>query len=213
MFMKWNPRQCTTLRDANVVATRASPTRDRASRSSMALALLKRIAAAILLAQSAAPFGLAPRARAPRSVALRSTPVDVTDAAVKQIEAFRLSHAGHEPAELGALEKAVAAKAEPQAVGAAMYELLCTSMLDYDRDSDDEEKLVVSATVGQTLPKDAPGLSEVMTNLYVYGLRMIPSGLISVDDCKRIVEDRIAKRVGLTGEELDQWLDVPDMGL
>jgi hypothetical protein len=185
--------------------------------------LLKHIAASILLAQSAAPFGLAPRARAPlaraprarapRSVALRSTPVDVTDAAVKQIEAFRLSHAGHEPAELGALEKAVAAKAEPQAVGAAMYELLCTSMLDYDRDDDDEEKLVVSATVGQTLPKDAPGLSEVMTNLYVYGLRMIPSGLISVDDCKRIVEDRIAKRVGLTGEELDQWLDVPDMGL
>ena len=180
--------------------------------------LLKHIAAAILLAQSAAPFGLAPRARAPlarapRSVALRSTPVDVTDAAVKQIEAFRLSHAGHEPAELGALEKAVAAKAEPQAVGAAMYELLCTSMLDYDRDGDDEEKLVVSATVGQTLPKDAPGLSEVMTNLYVYGLRMIPSGLISVDDCKRIVEDRIAKRVGLTGEELDEWLDVPDMGL
>ena len=182
------------------------------------MAVLKHIAAAILLAQSAAPFGLAPRARAPlarapRSVALRSTPVDVTDAAVKQIEAFRLSHAGHEPAELGALEKAVAAKAEPQAVGAAMYELLCTSMLDYDRDGDDEEKLVVSATVGQTLPKDAPGLSEVMTNLYVYGLRMIPSGLISVDDCKRIVEDRIAKRVGLTGEELDQWLDVPDMGL
>ena len=121
------------------------------------MAVLKHIAAAILLAQSAAPFGLAPRARAPlarapRSVALRSTPVDVTDAAVKQIEAFRLSHAGHEPAELGALEKAVAAKAEPQAVGAAMYELLCTSMLDYDRDGDDEEKLVVSARWWEGLP-------------------------------------------------------------
>ena len=42
---------------------------------------------------------------------------------------------------------------------------------------------------------------------------MIPSGFIEVDRCKEIVEERLAKRVGMTGEELDDWLDVPDMGV
>ena len=50
-----------------------------------------------------------------------------------------------------------------------------------------------------------------MTNLYVYGIRMIPSGFITVERCKEIVETRLAKRVGMSGEELDQWLDIPDM--
>jgi hypothetical protein len=94
-----------------------------------------------------------------------------------------------------------------------MYELLCTSLLDYDRDEGDEDKLVPSPNKGAAIPKDAPGLIEVMTNLYVYGIRMIPSGFIEVDRCKLIVEERLAKRVGMTGAELDDWLDVPDMGV
>ena len=34
---------------------------------------------------------------------------------------------------------------------------------------------------------------------------MIPSGFIEVDRCKEIVEERLAKRVGMTGEQLDDW--------
>lgn len=71
----------------------------------------------------------------------------------------------------------------------------------------------VAATPGAEIPRDAPGLKDVMTNLYVYGIRMIPSGFITVDKCKDIVENRLAKRVGMSGEELDDWLDIPDMGV
>ena len=112
-----------------------------------------------------------------------------------------------------ALEAAISKDEATEEIGAKMYELLCTSLLDYDRDEADENKLVPSASKGAVIPKDAPGLVEVMTNLYVYGIRMIPSGFIEVDRCKEIVEERLAKRVGMTGEELDDWLDVPDMGV
>ena len=112
-----------------------------------------------------------------------------------------------------ALEAAISKDMATEEIGAKMYELLCTSLLDYDRDEADENKLVPSASKGEVIPKDAPGLVEVMTNLYVYGIRMIPSGFIEVDRCKEIVEERLAKRVGMTGEQLDDWLDVPDMGV
>ena len=135
------------------------------------------------------------------------------DAAKNQVDGFRQSHGGHSPDELKQLEAAIASDADTPEIGALMYELLCASLLDYDRDESDENKLVPSPTAGQPIPKDAPGLVDVMTNLYVYGIRMIPSGFIDVDRCKQIVEERLAKRVGMSGAELDEWLDVPDMGV
>jgi hypothetical protein len=89
-----------------------------------------------------------------------------------------------------------------------MYELMCAAYLDYDRDEKDPDKLVPSPTAGQALDKDLPGLAEVMTYLYTYGMNMIPAGVIGIEDCTRIVEERLAGRVGLTGQQLDDWLDV-----
>jgi hypothetical protein len=131
----------------------------------------------------------------------------------RHTQAFKESHGSHVCDELKALEAAISKDEATEEIGAKMYELLCTSLLDYDRDEADENKLVPSASKGEVIPKDAPGLVEVMTNLYVYGIRMIPSGFIEVDRCKEIVEERLAKRVGMTGEQLDDWLDVPDMGV
>ena len=150
----------------------------------------------------------------PRRVArpLYASP-QVVEVAKNQVAAFKESHGGHVCDELKALEAAISKDEATEEIGAKMYELLCTSLLDYDRDEADENKLVPSASKGEVIPKDAPGLVEVMTNLYVYGIRMIPSGFIEVDRCKEIVEERLAKRVGMTGEQLDDWLDVPDMGV
>ncbi len=148
----------------------------------------------------------------PRAGPLAASP-QVVEAAKNQVAAFKESHGGHVCDELKALEAAISKDEATEEIGAKMYELLCTSLLDYDRDEADENKLVPSASKGEVIPKDAPGLVEVMTNLYVYGIRMIPSGFIEVDRCKEIVEERLAKRVGMTGEQLDDWLDVPDMGV
>ena len=153
-----------------------------------------------------------PQQRRPRVTTLYASP-QVMEAAKNQVAAFKESHGGHVCDELKALEQAISQDAATEEIGAKMYELLCTSLLDYDRDEADENKLVPSASKGEVIPKDAPGLVEVMTNLYVYGIRMIPSGFIEVDRCKEIVEERLAKRVGMTGEQLDDWLDVPDMGV
>ena len=153
-----------------------------------------------------------PQQRRPRGHALSASP-QVMEAAKNQVAAFKESHGGHVCDELKALEAAISKDEATEEIGAKMYELLCTSLLDYDRDEADENKLVPSASKGEVIPKDAPGLVEVMTNLYVYGIRMIPSGFIEVDRCKEIVEERLAKRVGMTGEQLDDWLDVPDMGV
>lgn len=148
-----------------------------------------------------------------RAVRARGQPLyadaEMIKSAQNQVQDFKSSHGGHEPPELKALENAIALNMDTNDVGSRMYELLCTSYLDYDRDADDETKLVPSTTVGETLDKDLPGLKDVLTNLYAYGMRMIPSGFISVESCKRIVEERLAKRVGVTGEALDDWLDVP----
>ena len=81
--------------------------------------------------------------------------------------------------------------------------------LDYDRDEADENKLVPSAS-GRGHPADALLVEVTHPG---GGIRMIPSGFIEVDRCKEIVEERLAKRVGMTGEQLDDWLDVPDMGV
>ena len=101
------------------------------------------------LVATAAPFRLAPTSRVRGSrVARFGAPPEIVDAATKQIEAFKISHGGHTPAELTALEKSIKAGEAPE-IGAKMYELLCTSMLDYDRDEADSDKLVVSATKGE----------------------------------------------------------------
>jgi len=148
----------------------------------------------------------APRAPLTRRYA-REAP-DVLNLAKVQIEQFKKTHAGPQPAELKALEASLRAKAGEMEVGAKMYELMCAAYLDYDRDAADPDKLVPSPTAGQALDKDAPGLAEVMTYLYTYGMNMIPAGVIGIEDCTRIVEERLAGRVGLTGQQLDDWLDV-----
>ena len=170
--------------------------------------MLSKLCVALIFARASA---FAPRSpwTTMRTVAYGAPP-EMMEAAKKQVEAFKVSHAGHNPPELQALDNAISSDAEQGEIGAKMYELLCTSFLDYDRDEADETKLVPSKTAGQVLAKDLPGLSDVMTNLYTYGMRMIPSGFISIDSCKAIVEERLAKRVGMTGEEFDEWLDVPD---
>ena len=94
----------------------------------------------------------------PRRVArpLYASP-QVVEAAKNQVAAFKESHGGHVCDELKALEAAISKDEATEEIGAKMYELLCTSLLDYDRDEADENKLVPSASKGEVIPKDGSG--------------------------------------------------------
>jgi len=107
------------------------------------------------------------------------------------------------PPELAALEAKVAADAPDSDIGIAMYELLVAMTLNFDTDGQ------------EMVPKDAPEIlertnevAEKMTYLYRYGMRMVSQDVFDVDSLKDMIIRLLANRVGLTGEELDQWLDV-----
>jgi hypothetical protein len=46
-----------------------------------------------------------------------------------------------------------------------------------------------------------------MAYIYSYGITMFKRGLIRPEPLMKIVEERVARRVGLDGPGLDQWLN------
>ena len=57
--------------------------------------------------------------------------------------------------------------------------------------------------------KDDDAVREKMAYIYSYGITMFKRGLIRPEPLMKIVEERVARRVGLDGPVLDQWLNVP----
>jgi uncharacterized protein YajQ (UPF0234 family) len=53
---------------------------------------------------------------------------------------------------------------------------------------------------------DIPEVKAEFKHLYSYGMQLISKGLLDIDDCKNIVEERLIKRTGLSPEEFDAWL-------
>ena len=48
-----------------------------------------------------------------------------------------------------------------------------------------------------------------MQYVYSYGIKMFQAGMITEEALKPIILDELCARVGMTGEELDQWLAMP----
>lgn len=109
------------------------------------------------------------------------------------------------PPELLALETSVEKGAASVELGQKMFELLCTMTLDFV--TDPVSKTVKPAENPEVLEK-TPELQSKMTYLYTYGMRMLTGGLMEIDTLKDLVVEKLATRVGMTGEELDAWLDV-----
>ena len=52
-------------------------------------------------------------------------------------------------------------------------------------------------------------MREKLAYIYSYGITMFKRGLIKPAPLQKIVEERVAGRVGLDGPGLDQFLNVP----
>ena len=60
---------------------------------------------------------------------------------------------------------------------------------------------------------DDEKVREKMAYIYQYGISMLKRGYISQDALMDAVLTKIASRVGMTGEQFDQWLAIPKVEL
>ena len=57
--------------------------------------------------------------------------------------------------------------------------------------------------------KESPELKDKVSYIYLYGITMYKRGLLPGEWLQGVVVDQIASRVGMTGEQLDKWLNIP----
>ena len=53
---------------------------------------------------------------------------------------------------------------------------------------------------------DIPEVKDEFGHLYKYGMAMMKAGLLTADQVKETVLERLIKRTGLEPEEFDKWL-------
>jgi hypothetical protein len=53
---------------------------------------------------------------------------------------------------------------------------------------------------------DIPEVRDEFSHLYKYGMMMMSQGLVTADEIKTTVLERLIKRTGLEPEEFDKWL-------
>lgn len=46
-----------------------------------------------------------------------------------------------------------------------------------------------------------------MTFLYQYGFQLVTNSILTVDLLKEIIQTKLCRRMDMTGEQLDDWLD------
>jgi hypothetical protein len=85
-----------------------------------------------------------------------------------------------------------------------VYELMIERGMNYEVCPDTGTMTATHVDVPSNL--DAPEVRQEFLHLYTYGMNLIQNGLISVDDTKSIVEQRLIPRTGLTPTEFDEWL-------
>lgn len=110
------------------------------------------------------------------------------------------------PIELDRLEAGIEKGASAEELGEHMFELLITVTLDFKADPETKSIEAVDSP-GATLEASSD-LQAKMQYLYTYGVRMMTTGLLDVDKLKDIILTKIAARVSMTGEQLDEWLEV-----
>mmetsp|Transcript_14469 Transcript_14469/g.45588 ORF Transcript_14469/g.45588 Transcript_14469/m.45588 type:complete len:170 (+) Transcript_14469:86-595(+) len=109
------------------------------------------------------------------------------------------------PPELERLEAGISSGASTEELGVAMFDLLVTMTLDFR--NQDSGAIEPVEEPGGSLPQ-SDEVRQKLQYLYTYGIRMMTTGLLSVDSLKDLVLKRLAARVGMDGKELDDWLDV-----
>lgn len=110
------------------------------------------------------------------------------------------------PDELAALEAVARDEtAEQTDIGAKIYELLIVMSLDFQGDASTVTMKRVDTP--DVFDRDYPGIKEKMTFLYQYGFQLLTNSILTIDLLKELIQQRLCQRMGMTGEQFDEWLD------
>ena len=85
-----------------------------------------------------------------------------------------------------------------------MYKLMIECGLRYDKDPETQIMTPTQFDIPSNLQVDA--VKKEFYHLYTYGMGLIQAKLLTVDQVKDIVKERIIPRTGLRPEEFDEWL-------
>jgi hypothetical protein len=107
------------------------------------------------------------------------------------------------PPELQALKKARQENASVGEITLKVYELMIERGMRYD-ETPDRGLVPTNFDIPNNL--DIPEVKKEFAQLYNYGMMLMNLGLLSVDQVKETVIERLIKRTGLTPEKFDEWL-------
>lgn len=93
---------------------------------------------------------------------------------------------------------------DPSVLAIHMYELMIERGMRYDADPETGALTPTSFDIPSNL--DIPEVRAEFGHLYKYGMMLMDRGLLTVDQVKTTVLERLIKRTGLTPEEFDKWL-------
>jgi hypothetical protein len=108
------------------------------------------------------------------------------------------------PAELVALQEAVDTNASLELITMRTFELLIEEGMCYEKDPETGVLTPIDIDIPSSL--DVPEVKAEFAYLYKYGMSLIGRGLVSEDNVKSVVLERLIARTGLSPSEFDSWL-------
>ena len=91
-----------------------------------------------------------------------------------------------------------------EAMSMKIYELMIERGMTYDEDPETGILTPTEFDIQSNL--DVPEVKHEFDYMYRYGMTLIAKGLVGVDNVKKIVQQRLIRRTGLSPEEFDEWL-------
>jgi hypothetical protein len=108
------------------------------------------------------------------------------------------------PLELEALKQLRADNAGPPELALTIYELMIERGMRYDEAPETGILTPTEFNIQENL--DVKEVKDEFFHLYKYGMMLGDRGLLTTDQIKDTVIERLIKRTGLTPEEFDTWL-------
>ena len=93
---------------------------------------------------------------------------------------------------------------DPSLLAIQMYELMIERGMRYDADPETGALSPTEFDIPSNL--DVPEVKDEFGYLYKYGMMLMDRGLLTADQVKTTVLERLIKRTGLTPEKFDEWL-------
>ena len=108
------------------------------------------------------------------------------------------------PPELKALKDARKSGAGTSELTLRVYELMIERGMLYDEEPETGALTPTEFNIKENL--DVQEVKDEFGHLYKYGMTLMDRGLLTADEVKTTVLERLIKRTGLSPEEFDKWL-------